>query len=142
MKRIILLILALVLTFASAGTVSVTARHLSAPRHINALSVNVALDISTQGKATIAVRCMGSNELIPAQTITYLERREDVSWVRVDNGQMDNEWVYTSTAYNLNEVYTLEVTQPGMYRAVTIFKLGDTTIERFVRTDRMFFEES
>ena len=133
MKRILALLLILTLAFASVQAVSAATAEQISPQYVNTEDAQVSLYISSAGKATITVRCTGTDSMTSAQTTTYLERKDGASWVRVDNGEANNAWVYSTTSQTISKTYSLSLTQTGQYRAVTIFKLTGDTVERITR---------
>ncbi len=133
MKRILALLLVLTLAFSSVQVASAATVEPVAPLYENATTVCVDLQITSTGKATITVCCIASDTSVSVQTTTYLERKDGASWVRVDNGEANNAWVYSTTSQTISKTYSLSLSQTGQYRAVTIFKLTGDTVERITR---------
>lgn len=134
MKRMIAVLLALSFIFSLARPTFAAMPETIEPQYANATKVEVILGISSAGTATIQVNCIGASSLTSAETTTYIERYDTNSWVRVDNGNPSNEWIYTTTDTVICKSYTISLPKSGEYRAVTIFKLSGTTTERITKT--------
>lgn len=128
MKRVISVILALAAIIAL-----VCPAYGVEPRYANASSLNVSLSISSTGKASIVVRING-NTSNPAEITTYIEKKVDGVWTRVDIGTTDDVWEYTSTSSTVIKTYSTQLNSTGEYRAVAEFTLIGSTVEEITKT--------
>lgn len=119
-------IMALFLVFALCSSVLLVpawARNeeVTAPYYANASSAQTSLTIDENGKASILVYCLGSSSVKSIKATTYLEKKVNGSWMRVDIDQPNDQWVSTTTSRIFSVTRTHDLTSFGTYRAVTVF---------------------
>lgn len=140
MKKIICIVLALSISI-SAFLLPATAASPSpsddvvTPYYSHTSSVSVDLNISDGGLATIGPQCVAYSGTTSITATTYIELQiNPQSWVRIDNGQENDQWVDTVSARFLSKTYEYQLSAPGTYRAVTIFAVTRGTTERIAIT--------
>lgn len=122
MKKII----AIFLVFALCSSVLLVpawarSEEVAAPYYANASSAQTSLTIDENGKASILVYCLGSTSVKSIQATTYLEKKVNGNWLRVDIDQPDDQWVSTTSLRIFSVTRTQDLTSKGTYRAVTVF---------------------
>lgn len=96
MKKITALILVVTLMVSMCIPVSAAENSIQ-PYYINTNQASVVMAISDSGEADISVFCSGNSRVTKIQVTTYIEKQVGSSWVRVSNGQTNNQW--SATAY-------------------------------------------
>ena len=130
MKKFAALIL--VVTILASLCIPVSAAEFSSnPYYINTNQAMVVLTISDSGLAEITVLCTANSNATKIQTTTYLERKVGSSWMRVSNGQVNNQWTASTTAKYLVKDYSCQLSTTGTYRAVAVFTVSGTQSETF-----------
>lgn len=130
MKKLAALIL--VVTIIATMIIPASAAEITAsPYYINTNQAMVVLTISDSGLAEITVLCTANSNATKIQTTTYLERKVGSSWVRVSNGQVNNQWTASTTARYLVKDYSCQLSTTGTYRAVAVFTVSGTQSETF-----------
>ena len=115
---VILIIVLLPVSFSAA------AEEKEQPRNIYYSNAQTTITISSTGNCTVKVKykIYPNSGFTDAEIHTYVERLTfGVIWVKVNNGQPNNEWVATPTTTDYDNDYTLQLTQTGTYRAVAEF---------------------
>lgn len=129
MKKMIAYILALAALFTLSQP-ALAARPISVgPQYINARQAEVDMVINSSGVATATVICYGNTGLTKANVTTYIEKLVGGSWVRVNIGETNNAWQYTTTSQNFSKTYTAQLSSSGTYRAVAEFTLTASAVE-------------
>jgi len=70
--------------------------------------------------------CLGKSSCTGIDSVTYLEYKVGNSWMRVDLGNENDEYTYSTTASRMVQSYDITLTTPGTYRAVVIFTVYGT----------------
>lgn len=127
-------IMALFLVFALCSSVLLVpawarSEEVAAPYYANASSAQTSLTIDENGKASILVYCLGSSSVKSIKATTYLEKKVNGSWSRVDIDQPNDQWVSTTTSRIFSVTRTHDLTSRGTYRAVTVFVVTAGTAE-------------
>lgn len=116
-----LLLSTLIPVFAAENTIS--------PFYINTNQARLVMGITEEGVAEITVICSCNSNATGIKATTYIERQVGSSWVRVSNGQTNNEWIATTTARYLAKTYSCQLSISGTYRAVTVLTVSGTETE-------------
>lgn len=66
--------------------------------------------------------------------ITYLEKKVNGVWTRVDISAIGDQWIATLPAQQFDRTYTAQLTSRGEYRAVAKFTLLGETGETVTKT--------
>lgn len=127
MKRILSALLVVTLLLISATPAFAALPETVSPQYINTSQASVAITISANGVASIAVKCIGDSSATSISTTTYLERKVGTSWVRVDLGTTDNVWTESVSTRYLVKTYSKSLSVKGEYRATTTFTVNGTT---------------
>lgn len=136
MKKFAALIL--VVTIVASLCIPVSAAEFSInPYYINTNQARVVLTIGDSGLAEITVLCTANSNATKIQTTTYLERQIGSTWVRVNNGQTNNQWTASTTARYLAKDYSCQLSITGTYRAVAVFTVSGSETETFT----LYFED-
>lgn len=130
MKRLISLLLVLALG-ASVLLVPAWARdnEVANPYYVNTSSARTTIAIDDDGTASIQVYCLGLSNVKSITATTYLEKKVNGSWTRVDIDQPNDQWVSTTTLRVFSTTRTYELTSTGTYRAVTTFVVTASSSE-------------
>lgn len=137
MKKFAALIL--VVTILASLCIPVSAAEFSSnPYYINTNQARVVLTIGDSGLAEITVLCTANSNATKIQTTTYLERKIGSTWVRVNNGQTNNQWTASTTAKYLVKDYSYQLSITGTYRAVAVFTVSGAETETFT----LYFEDT
>ena len=122
MKKLITLLLVLALG-VSVLLVPVWARdnEVASPYYVNTSSARTTIVIDDDGTASIQVYCLGLSNVKSITATTYLEKKVNGSWMRVDIDQPNDQWVSTTTLRVFSVTRTHQLTSTGTYRAVTTF---------------------
>lgn len=99
------------------------------PYYTNTSSAQTTLTINANGKASIAVYCLGLSNVKSIKATTYLEKKVNGSWTRVDIDQPNDQWVNTTTLRVFSKTITYQLTSTGTYRAVTTFVVTASSSE-------------
>lgn len=126
MKRITAIILTLVLLFVTAIPSLAAVPEVAVPYYANTSQAGVTFVINDAGSASWTLMCLGKSSCTGIYTVTYLEYKVGNSWERVDLGNANDQYTYSTTASRM--VYTNEftLTTPGTYRAVVVFTVYGT----------------
>lgn len=130
MRKIVAFLLATTLLLSMCISVSAAESTLQ-PRYINTNQAKVVMGISDSGLAEITVTCLGNSNATSIQITTYIERQVGTRWVRVSNGQTNNQWSATASANYLIRTYTHQLSTTGTYRAVATFTVSGSQSETF-----------
>ncbi len=85
-------------------------------------ATSIAISSTGNCVVTISYSITNNYSFTDAEIHTYVERLTfGVFWVKVNNGQPNNEWVATPTTTSYSNNYTLQLTQTGTYRSVAEF---------------------
>lgn len=141
MKRIIALALSIV-TFILCSGVSVFAATSTesemVPYYNNTNSASVTFAISSTGKATFNLSCIGKSGVTTKITaVSYIQRKVGLIWVKVDNGLDGKKWTDTVNGTNLKKSHSLQLSKTGTYRVkaeYTVYGSGgsEDVIEKVV----------
>lgn len=120
MKKIISL---LVSTFAiaiclSISVIAVTSNETEVvPYYNNTNKASVTFAISSTGKATFNLSCIGKSGVTTKITaVSYIQRKVGLIWIKVDNGLDGKKWTDTVNGSNLIKSHSLQLSQTGTYR--------------------------
>lgn len=127
MKRILYIFLTLIII--TQISFSVYAEEAILPQYDNAESADIRFSISSTGVANIAVSATGNSNTKEMKSVTYIEKKINGSWYRVDITPINDEWVYSTTNNLIKQYYSTQLRSNGEYRAVTKFTFKTTTIE-------------
>ncbi len=134
MKKFLSCILILATIFALAQPAFAARSCGIAPQYVNAKKAVVNLTISSSGKATVTVTLSGNSGLKEASVTTYLEKKVNGVWTRVDISATNDEWVYSTTSRSFSKPYSTSLSSTGQYRAVARFTLTASTVEYITDT--------
>lgn len=131
MKKLISVFLALALCFSVLGApTSATAEdNAIMPRYTNATVAQVSLAINDSGLATISSSCTAIPGTTWIRATTYLEKKVNGTWTRVNIMSTDNQWVTMINTRVFSVTKTHQLTGRGTYRAVTTFDVIAGTTE-------------
>lgn len=130
MKKVISLFLVLTLSF-SVLLVPAWARgdEVAVPYYTNTSSAQTTLTIDEDGNVSILVYCLGLSTVKSIKATTYLEKKVNGDWTRVDIDQPDDQWVSTTTSRIFSTTRTCQLTSTGDYRTVTVFVVSASSSE-------------
>lgn len=131
MKKALSVFLALILCFSvlSAPASAAGENDPITPRHTNATMAKVVLAIDDSGFATINSSCTAIPSTTWIRATTYLEKKVNGTWTRVDILSTDDQWVTTINTRVFSVTKTHQLTSRGTYRAVTTFTVTAETSE-------------
>lgn len=138
MKKITALILAVILLMASAIPVFAAAPETVVPFLINTSQARVTFAVSADGTASWTIMCIGKSSCTGIDAVTYLERQVGNSWVRVDLGNLNDEYTYSTTASQLVQNNKIALTTSGTYRAVVLFTVYGTVEDETITVQREY----
>lgn len=127
MKKLASLILVAVLLIATAAPAYAAVPETAVPFYANTSQAGVTFTISADGSASWTIMCIGKSSCIGIDAVTYLERQVGSSWERVDLGNANDEYTYSTTASRFAQNNKFTLTTPGTYRAVVVFTVYGTT---------------
>lgn len=130
MRKIVALVLVTTVLLSMCISVSAVESEIQ-PYYINTNQAKVVMSISDAGLASITVSCIGNSNATKIQITTYLEKQVGASWVRVNNGQTNNQWTASTTNSYLVKAYSHQLNSTGTYRAVAVFTVSGTQSETF-----------
>lgn len=131
MKKVLSLFLALALSFSIFQVPTLAAENDAImPRYTNATVAEVILSIDNSGFATINSHCTGIPGTTWIRAQTYLEKKVNGVWKRVDIMSTDDQWVTTINTRVFSVTKTHQLTSRGEYRAVTTFTVTAGTSEK------------
>lgn len=85
------------------------------------------ISITSAGKATAAVYCMGYNgEVKKISAKTCIQKKFGLIWTKVNIGTSDNYWYDTTTDYSLATSHSVNLSSSGTYRAKTTYTVYGT----------------
>lgn len=95
------------------------------PRFNNTTSTSTGFNISSTGYATVSIGLYGINGTTTGATIkTYIEKKMlGLFWVKVSNGQSNNEWVDVVSGTNFSKTHSVQLSGSGEYRAVVTYTI-------------------
>ena len=130
MKKLISLLLVLALG-VSILLVPAWARdnEVASLYYVNTSSARTTIAIDDDGTASIQVYCLGLSNVKSIQETTYLEKKVNGSWTRVDIDQPNDQWVSTTTLRVFSATRIHQLTSTGTYRAVTTFVVTASSSE-------------
>lgn len=129
MKKILSCALCLVILVLLPLNVFASASVPIAPYYTNAEILTVNLGISGSGNATVTISCVGKSTVKSVYVATYLEKKVNGAWTRVDITSPNDVWSYSTTSRNFTKQYSAQLSGSGDYRAVATFTLTATTRE-------------
>lgn len=91
------------------------------PRYANITVAEVTMAINDSGLATIDSYCSGIPGTTWIRAQTYLEKKVNGVWTRVDILSTDDQWVTSINKRVFSVTKTHQLTSRGTYRAVTTF---------------------
>lgn len=123
MRKALSLTLALTLCISMmvVPVYAVTDDEPTVPYYINAASANVNLVIDDSGLATIKSTCRGISGTTSIHATTYLEKKVNGTWSRVDIPEANDQWINSTSSRIFSTTNTHQLTATGNYRAVTVF---------------------
>ena len=140
MKKIICVLLATVLLFATAMPALAATNETVTPYYTNATSAKASLDISSDGWATVIVSCSGKPGTQSISVTYYVEKLYGSNtWVRVNTGTTNNEWTVTTTGRLLSDTQTVKLYVPGKHRLTAVFVVTLSSSETITLTDECTF---
>lgn len=109
----------------SVSTAAVTAKYSIAPLYNNTATVLTSMAINNSGKMSINYNVAGFSSLTTKISITtYIEKKTlGLFWMRVDNGQANEQWVDTIYDYKYNGSRTYQLASSGTYRVTVVYKV-------------------
>lgn len=130
MKKFITVFLAFALCFSifQVPTLAVESEAIT-PRYTYATVAEVTLVINDSGRATISSACTAIPGTTWIRATTYLEKKVNGTWTRVNIMSTDNQWVTMINTRVFSVTKTHQLTSKGSYRAVTIFDVIAETTE-------------
>lgn len=134
MKKILSCILILATVFALAQPAFAAQPDEITPQYVNARQAEVYFSINSSGLAMVTVTCCGNTGLKKASVTTYLEKKVNGAWTRVDISAANDEWVYSTTSQVFSKSYSAQLSGAGQYRAVAKFTLTAATVEYITDT--------
>ena len=134
MKRLITYILILAPCLSMGQPALAAQPPTVTPLYTYAYLLNVSLNISDSGLASVTVVCNGKPGLKSTTVVTYLEKKVNGVWTRVDIPPIGDQWVTTFLIQQFNRTYTAQLTSRGEYRAVAKFTLVGETSENITMT--------
>ena len=131
MKKALSIFLAFALCFSALSVPASAAVGDDAivPCHTNATVAQVTMEISDSGLATIKSTCTGIPGTTWIRAQTYLEKKVNGVWERVDILSTDDQWVTMINTRLFSVTKTHQLTSRGTYRAVTTFTVIAGTSE-------------
>lgn len=131
MKKFISVFLAFALCFSVLGApVSASVEDDTiTPRYTNATVAQVTLVIDASGLASINSTCTAIPGTTWIRATTYLEKKVNGTWTRVNIMSTDNQWVTMINTRAFSVTKTHQLTSGGSYRAVTTFDVIAETTE-------------
>lgn len=136
MRKIASVLLVTAILMSSLIPVSAAGNTIQ-PYYINTNQARVVMSINESGRAEISVIVTVNSKAEMIQTTTYLERKVGSTWVRVNNGEINNEWIATSTASYLSKNYSCQLNLTGTYRAVAEILVTGAGTDSFT----LYFED-
>ena len=109
----------------SVSAAAVTAKYSIAPLYNNTATVLTSMTINNSGKMSINYNVAGFSSLTTKISITtYIEKKTlGLFWMRVDNGQANEQWVDTIYNYKYNGSRTYQLASSGTYRVTVVYKV-------------------
>lgn len=140
MKKSISVFLALALCFSVLGAPASAAENDAImPYYTNTTSAQVTLAINDSGLATINSTCTAKFGTTWIRATTYLEKKVNGTWTRVDILSTDDQWVTMINSRVFSVTKTHQLTSRGTYRAVTTFDvIAETTETITVMSQRTY----
>lgn len=131
MKKFISLFLALALCFSvfSVPALAAGENDVIMPCYTNATVARVTLTITDNGLATVNSTCTAIPGTTWIRARTYLEKKVNGVWTRVDILSTNDEWVTSINTRTFSVTKTHQLTSRGTYRAVTTFDVIAETTE-------------
>ena len=131
MKKFISIFLALALCFSifSAPASAAAEDDSIIPYYTNATVAEVTLVINDAGLATIRSNCTAKLSTSWIRATTYLEKKVNGVWTRVDILSTDDQWVTMINTRVFSVTKSHQLTSRGSYRAVTTFDVIAETTE-------------
>lgn len=139
MKKFTALILAVILLMASAIPVFAAAPETVVPFLINTSQARVTFAVSADGTASWTIMCIGKSSCTGIDAVTYLERQVGNSWVRVDLGNLNDEYTYSTTGLQLVKNNKTTLTMSGTYRAVVVFTVYGTVEDETITAENEYY---
>lgn len=138
MKKTLSVFLVLTLCFSvlSSPAFAIEKSNVIMPRYTNITVAEVTMAINNSGLATIRSSCTGIPGTTWIRAQTYLEKKVNGVWTRVDIISTDDQWVTTINTRVFSVTKTHQLTSRGEYRAVTTFTVTAGTSEK---TTVMFY---
>lgn len=123
MKKVLSIFLALVLCFSvlSSPASAFTENDAIMPCHTYITLAEVTMAINDSGLATIKSCCTAIPGTTWIRAQTYLEKKVNGTWKRVDILSTDDQWVTSINTRVFSVTKTHQLTSRGDYRAVTTF---------------------
>lgn len=134
MKRLITCILILALCLSIGQPVLAAQPPTVSPQYTNAYLLNLSLEISNSGLASITLTCSGKSGLKSTVAHVTLEKKVNGVWTKVDIPPAGDMWSSTFLTRNFNHTYTHQLTSRGEYRAVAELTLVAGTTESVTLT--------
>lgn len=126
MKKITAILLTLVLLFATAVPSLAAMPEVAVPCYANTSQASVTFVINEEGSASWTIACIGKSSCTGIYAITYLEYKVGNSWERVDLGNTNDQYTYSTTASRTVHTNEQNLTAYGTYRAVVVFTVYGT----------------
>ncbi len=126
MKKITAIILTFILLLATAVPSLAAVPEVAVPYYANTSQAGIPFVIRENGEAGWTITCLGKSSCTGIDSVTYLEYKVGSSWVRVDLGNENDEYTYSTTASRMVQSYDFTLTTPGTYRAVVVFTVYGT----------------
>jgi hypothetical protein len=126
MKKITAILLTIVLLLATAVPTFAAVPEVAVPYYTNTSQARVSFVISDNGEASWTIMCIGKSSCTCIDAVTYLEYQVGNSWERVDLGNENDEYIYSTVASSIIQNNKITLTTPGTYRAVVVFTVYGT----------------
>lgn len=131
MKKVLSIFLALTICFSILSVPALASVEDDAimPCYTNATMARVILGIDDSGLATVTSSCTAIAGTTWIRATTYLEKKVNGTWTRVDILSTDDQWVTMINKRVFSVTKTHQLTSRGTYRAVTTFDVIAGTTE-------------
>lgn len=138
MKKLTAFFLALTLLATPALSVSAAEAELISPYYINTSQASISFGITEDGSASWTIICSGKSTATAIDSVSYLERKIGNTWVRVDLGTTNDEYIYNVSTKYLVKTHNATVSVSGTYRAVVEFTVYGTSEDETITLYKLY----
>lgn len=117
----VLLVFVMIVGVCGVSALAVSDVESAVPYYTNAQTARVTAQIDDNGNLSIKPYCYALYGTTMIEATTYLEFQTGWTWVRIANGQPDNQWESSATSLYFSETYKYQIQMSGTFRATTIF---------------------